>query len=168
MQDYIEANPWLLGLDYAAIRARARGPSGATDFLLERFDGFHDLLELKSPQDPIVRGPAVAAGGPAPPPHEYALSGTVAQALAQALVYRDRLTRYAEAAEELFGLPQTRDPRLLIVVGRVEQLPADRRRVLAELNKSLHRIEVVPYDVLALRATASLDNVESYFTAMHE
>jgi hypothetical protein len=166
MQNFIEANPWLLGLDYAAIRARSRGPSGATDFLLERFDGFHDLLELKSPQDPIVRSPEVAEGGPVPSPHEYALSATVAQALAQAMVYRDRLTRYAEAAEELFGLPHTRDPRLLIVVGRADSLPADRRRVVAELNKSLHRIEVVPYDVLGHRATAVLDNVESYFTAM--
>jgi hypothetical protein len=168
MQNFIEANPWLLGLDYAAIRARSRGPSGATDFLLERFDGFQDLLELKSPQDPIVRSPEVAEGGPVPSPHEYALSATVAQALAQAMVYRDRLTRYAEAAEELFGLPHTRDPRLLIVVGRADSLPADRRRVLAELNKSLHRIEVVPYDVLGQRAAAVLNNVESYFTAMLE
>jgi hypothetical protein len=166
MQNFIEANPWLLGLDYAAIRARSRGPSGATDFLLERFDGFQDLLELKSPQDAIVRSPAVEKGGPIPPPHEYALSATVAQALAQALVYRDRLTRHAEAAEELFGLPHSRDPRLLIVVGRADSLSADRRRVLAELNKSLHRIEVVPYDVLGNRAAAVLNNVETYFAAM--
>jgi hypothetical protein len=166
MQNFIEANPWLLGLDYAAIRARSRGPSGATDFLLERFDGFQDLLELKRPQDPIIRSPEIEEGGPVPAPHEYALSPTVAQALAQAMVYRDRLTRYAEAAEELFGLPHTRDPRLIIVVGRADSLPPDRRRVLVELNKSLHRIEVVPYDVLAHRATAVLDNVESYFTAM--
>jgi hypothetical protein len=34
--------------------------------------------------------------------------------------------------------------------------------VLGELNKSLHRVEVVPYDVLLKRAKALLDNVEKY------
>jgi hypothetical protein len=34
--------------------------------------------------------------------------------------------------------------------------------VLTELNKSLHRVEVVPYDVLGMRASAILDNVERY------
>lgn len=168
MQRFIETNLWLLGLDYAAIRPRSKGPSGATDFLLERFDGFQDLLELKSPQDAIVRAPAIAEGDAVPSPHEYALSPTLAQALAQALVYRDRLTRHADAAQELFGLPHTRDPRLIIVVGRGDRLSADRQRVLAELNRSLHRVEVVPYDVLARRAEAVLNNVDSYFSAASE
>jgi hypothetical protein len=168
MQRFIEASPWLLGLDYAAIRPRASGPSGAMDFLLERFDGFHDLLELKSPQDAIIRAPDIDEGSRVPSPHEYALSATVGQALAQALVYRDRLTRHAGAAMELYGLPQTRDPRLIIVVGRADQLPEHRRRVLAELNKSLHRLEIVPYDVLARRADAALTNVGAYFSAAAE
>jgi hypothetical protein len=38
--------------------------------------------------------------------------------------------------------------------------------VLAELNKSLHRVEVVPYDVLAKRALAVLSNVEKYLLAV--
>jgi hypothetical protein len=168
MQKFIEANPWLLGLDYAAIRPRAPGPSGATDFMLERFDGFHDLLELKSPQDPIVRAPTIEEGARVPSPHEYALSATLTQALAQALVYRDRLTRHADAASELFGLPETRDPRLILVIGRADQLPEHRRRVLTELNKSLHRVEVVPYDVLASRADAVLTNLVTYFSEAAE
>jgi hypothetical protein len=165
MQRFIEQHLWLLGLDYAAIRPRASGPSGAMDFMLKRFDGFHDLLELKSPQDPIVRSPAIEEGAASPPPHEYALSTTLGQALAQALVYRDRLTRHAEAATELFGLEHSRDPRLILVLGRVDDLPPDRRRVLTELNKSLHRVEIVPYDVLSSRATAVLDNIELHFSA---
>ncbi|HEY1775891.1 MAG TPA: Shedu anti-phage system protein SduA domain-containing protein [Solirubrobacteraceae bacterium] len=162
MQKFIEEHPWLLGLDYATVRPRQGGPSGAADFLLDRFDGFQDLLELKSPQDEIIRAPDHEPGTAAPAPHEYALSRTLAQALAQAMVYRDRLTRFADAAEELYGLPHARDPRLIIVLGRVDALPEHRRHVLSELNKSLHRIEVVPYDVLARRAKATLDNVERY------
>lgn len=162
MQQFIEAHMWLLGLDYAVMRPRKTGPSGASDFLLQRYDGFHDLLELKSPQDDIIRAPSVRELEPVPSPHEYALSPALAQALAQAIVYRDRLTRHAAAADELHGLPYARDPRLIIVVGRASSLPEHRRRVLFELNKSLHRMEVVPYDVLALRAKAMLDNVEEH------
>ena len=168
MQKFIENNLWLLGLDYARMRPRKAGPSGATDFLLQRYDGFHDLLELKSPHDQLIVAPNIPEGEGAPPPHDYALSKTLAQALAQAIVYRDRLTRYADAAEELYGLPHARDPRLIIVAGRADSLPDHRKRVLHELNKSLHRIEVIPYDVLALRATAVLDNVEHYLVAAEE
>jgi len=168
MQTFIENNLWLLGLDYAVMRPRRAGPSGVTDFLLERYDGFHDLLELKSPHDELIRAPDLSEGGGVPLPHEYALSRTLAQALAQAIVYRDRLTRHAEAANELCGLPHTRDPRLIIVLGQAEVLPEHRKRVLVELNKSFHRIDVVPYDVLAKRAKAVLDNVELYLVATRE
>jgi hypothetical protein len=165
MQKFIEKNLWLLGLDYAVMRARKLGVSGALDFILQRYDGFHDLLELKSPHDALIKAPDVADGDPIPSPHEYALSTTLAQALAQALVYRDRLTRHAEAAQELYGLAHARDPRLIIVLGKADSLPEHRQRVLLELNKSLHRVEIVPYDVLAKRATAILDNVELYLLA---
>lgn len=58
-----------------------------------------------------------------------------------------------------------RDPRLIIVIGKAGSPPEHRQRVLLELNKSLHRVEIVPYDVLAKRATAVLDNVELYLLA---
>jgi hypothetical protein len=168
MQMFIENNLWLLGLDYARMRPRARGPSGAMDFLLERYDGFHDLLELKSPHDHLIKAPDTAQGDPVPPPHDFALSRTLAQALAQAIVYRDRLTRHSGSAEELYGLPHTRDPRLIIIIGRAEPLPEYRQRVVTELNRSLHRIEIIPYDVLAKRANAILGNVEHYLLAANE
>jgi hypothetical protein len=168
MQKFIENNLWLLGLDYARMRPRKAVPGGTTDFLLDRYDGFHDLLELKSPHDPLIAAPDIAEGEGAPPAHEYALSKDLAQALAQAMVYRDRLTRFPDEAEELFGLSHARDARLIIVAGRADALPEHRRKVLHELNKSLHRIEVIPYDVLARRATAILDNVELYLVAAEE
>jgi hypothetical protein len=163
LQRFIEENPWLLGLDYAHIRPRRQIPRGIVDFILERFDGFHDLLELKSPQDPIITAPE--APELPPPASDYALSPVLAGALAQVHVYRDVLTTDAAAAERLYGLEHTRDPRAIIVIGRAELLPDHRRSVLRELNRSLHRVEIVPYDILARRADAVLDNVERYVLA---
>jgi hypothetical protein len=168
MQEFIESNLWLLGLDYARMIPRQRLLTGTMDFILERYDGFQDLLELKDPQDAIVTVSA-RQGDAAPPPSAYSLSPTLAQALGQVHSYRDRLTRYPDATEDLLGLRHSRDPRLIIVIGRADRLPEHSRRVLTELNKSLHRVEVVPYDVLARRAEAVLTNVEKYLLAVsHE
>jgi len=160
VQRFLEQNLWLLGLDYAAMRHRRPLPRGEMDFILERFDGFHDVLELKSPQDPIITGPAAADMPPSA--SAYSLSPTLAGALAQVHVYRDILTSEEGTIERLYGLQNTRDPRVIIVVGSSERLPDHFRRVLRELNRSLHRVEIVPYDVLGERATAVLDNVNKY------
>jgi hypothetical protein len=76
------------------------------------------------------------------------------------------LTRHADATEDLLGLPLSRDPRLIIVIGRADRLDDQSQRVLGELNKSLRRVEIVPYDVLAKRADAVLGNVEKYLLAV--
>jgi hypothetical protein len=162
MQEFIERNLWLLGLDYAKMIPQQRLLSGAMDFILERFDGFQDVLELKDPQDPIIVVSAHPATGAAPPPSAYSLSPALALALGQVHSYRDRLTRHAEATEDLVGLQLSRDPWLTIVIGRADLLAPHSKRVLSELNKSLHRVEVIPYDVLAKRADAVLTNVEAY------
>lgn len=161
MQRFIERSPWLLGLDYAKIRPRQPIVQGVLDFWLERIDGFHDLLELKSPTDPIIKAPSEKEGGGAPSASAYSLSSDLAKALAQVHVYRARLTDYPEANKQLFGLSDSRDPRLIIVIGTAANLPEYSQRVLKELNKSLHRVEVVPYDVLARRGEAALANLEN-------
>lgn len=168
MQHFIERNLWLLGLDYAHMRPRHPLPRGTMDFILQRFDGFHDLLELKSPQDPVIRAPVATKGEVPPSPSGYSLSPSLAQALAQAHVYRDILSRSEAINEDLYGLPHARDARLIIVIGKAEAMPSDCTRVLREINKSLHHVEIVPYDILSKRANAVLDNVELYLIAADE
>jgi Shedu protein SduA, C-terminal len=167
LQKFIEKNPWLLGLDYVKMRPRRALPRGEMDFILERYDGFHDLLELKKPHDPIIDAPDEVDGMP-PAANKYGLSDDLAQALAQVHVYRDTLTTDPEIADRLYGLQGARDPRLFIVIGQVKALRSHRARVLRELNLSLHRVEIVPYDVLADRANAVLDNVQQYLAASQQ
>lgn len=164
LQACIEEDPWLLGLEYTAIRPRVELPRGAMDFLAERFDGVHDLLELKSPQDQII---SVRAGrGEAPPSaSNHSFSRPLANALAQIHIYRGTLTTGSELMEEQYGLHQTKDPRAVVVIGRASKLTAFERGILRELNKSLHRVEIVPYDLIGQRASVILDNVERYLGA---
>ena len=52
------------------------------------------------------------------------------------------------------------------MIGRAP--PPHRADVMRELNKSLHRVEVVPYDALAERGETVLDNVARYLLAAGE
>lgn len=159
-QRMIEDYPWLIGLDYVEVRHRQEIPRGQLDFIIKRYDGFYDLIELKDPQDPIVAINSKAATPPSP--SDYSLSPVLAQALAQAHAYRDTLTSHEEAMSRLYGLEWTRNPRLIIVIGRLSIMSEAQRRILEQMNLSLHRVEIVPYDLLAERAELFISNVERY------
>ncbi|WP_405066903.1 DUF4263 domain-containing protein [Kribbella sp. NBC_01510] len=168
MQKFLADNPLIFGLEYVTIRPQTRGPSGSMDFILERIDGYNDLVELKSPGDAIIKVSSRANETGSPSPHNYSLSSGLSQAVAQAMAYRDRLTRFADVAIELHGISNPRDPRLLIVLGRFDRLSPDVQFVLHELNRSLVRAQILPYDLLARRARAILGNVRSYLVAAKE
>jgi hypothetical protein len=164
IQEFLELHPWLLGLDYAQVRARLMIPRGKVDFLLERIDGYHDLLELKGPGDAIFEVQVRAA---LPSPSAYRLSRPLSLALAQIHAYRHAL-QYEEVVEKLYGLQHSRDPRSIILIGRASELSEGEERLLREFNRSLHRVEIVPFDVLADRARANLANVERYLLAAED
>jgi len=164
MQAFLTQHPLLFGLEYASISPQVRGPSGSMDFILERFDGYNDLVELKGPADKIIRSPKRKAGKGVPSPHKYSLSKPLAQALAQAMAYRDRLTRHPQAAEELYGIENPRNPVVLVILGCVGDLEDHQKLVLEELNRSLHRVQVLPYDVLALRTRAALEHIAEFLS----
>jgi len=65
-------------------------------------------------------------------------------------------------------LPQTREPRITILIGRRSELSNHQQRFLRELNRSLHHVEIMPLDVLARRARVTLDNVERYLLVADE
>ena len=163
LQSYIQEHPWLLGLDYIRVRSRHQVPRGALDFILERYDGYHDLLELKEPHDPIVNAPDSREGVP-PSASLYAISPALAQALAQIHVYEDVLTEDSQTVEKLFGIARSQRPRLMIIIGQAKSLPDHRARVLRRLNLSFHRVEIIPYDVIGRRAEVLLANVERYLS----
>jgi hypothetical protein len=161
LHDYLKSNPWLLGMDYVKVRQKVSVPRGELDFVVDRYDGFFDVLELKGSQDDIVSAPD-GIGGVPPPPSEYRLSRGLGAALAQVHFYREVLVASHDVTTDFYGLSPTRSPRFIIVIGRVENLSQGRRMVLEQLNQTLHRVEVIPYDLVARRAKALITNLRSY------
>lgn len=159
-QRFITNRPHLLGLEYARVRSKVKTPRGEMDFLVERHDGYHDLLELKTPDDPIIKCTSDDSVVPATA-SKYSLGPALVNALAQVQVYQRQLTSSENSMDEDYGISSTRHPRVTIVVGREHRLSQTKRRILRQLNRNLHRIEVMPYDVLAQRAKVQLDNLEA-------
>lgn len=164
LQQFIQDHPWMIGLDYVAVRPRFAIPRGQLDFILERYDGFHDVLELKSPHDPIITSSEVGRTSSPASPSRYALSAALGSALAQVHAYREMLTTHDRTLEEAYGLSRSRNPRLVIVIGRASSLTDSRKRVLEQLNLSLGRVEIMPYDLVGERAKGWLSNLQHYLS----
>lgn len=159
VQNFLENNPWIVGLPYVSARARVEIPRGELDFVLDRFDGFFDIVELKGPSDIIVSERQGAAASRPPSASAYSLGPALAKALAQAHHYRSILD-HARNLSDQYGLLDTRQPWILILLGRSDTLSDTGREILRELNLSLHRVEVIPYDILGRRTEGFLANVE--------
>ncbi len=155
---FLQETPWLLGMDYVRVRSKVNIPRGELDFVLDRFDGYFDVLELKGPADPIVIAPEVQDGVP-PPASTYRLGPSLAAALAQIHFYRDALSGSPQHLSSLYGLNLARSPRFIIVIGRDHDLQPHQRTVLEQLNQTLHRVEILPYDLVAKRAQTWLNTL---------
>jgi hypothetical protein len=160
VQKFLEVNPWIVGLPYISARGRVEIPRGILDFVLDRFDGFFDVIELKGPQDPIVLEPAASDLARPHSASSYSLGPALAKTLAQAHHYRTLLDQSGGLGAQ-YGLADTRQPKVLILLGRTETLSESSKEILRQLNLSLHRVEVIPYDILGLRTSGLLTNVES-------
>ena len=91
-----------------------------------------------------------------------AIVSALANALGQVHVYRHILATAPDLLRHHYGLRDSRDPRFIIVIGRVSTMTEECRTALHQLNLSLHRVEVMPYDVLGRRADGWLSNIEKY------
>ena len=156
--EYIIENPWLLGLDYVKARHEIQISRGRVDFLLEKYDGSHDLMELKSPNHRIII--SSSEGVTASSPTQYRLSPELSNAIAQINRYLFLLDRDCSYLSGEFGIKNAKHPKAYILIGKSSDCSPSELETLQQLNKSLHRIEVIPFDWLILKCDAMLSYLE--------
>lgn len=156
--EYIIENPWLLGLDYVNARHEIQISRGRVDFLLEKYDGCHDLMELKSPNHRIILSSdeRVAASSPT----QYRLSPELSNAIAQINRYLFVLDRDSQYLSGELGIENAKHPKAYILIGKSSDCSPSELETLQQLNKSLHRIEIIPFDDLVLKCDAMLSYLE--------
>lgn len=156
--EFIIEHPWLLGSDYIATRHEQPISRGRVDCFLEKFDGHHDLMELKSPNHRIVMSNSEDAT--ASSPTQFRLSPELSNAIAQVNRYLFILDRDNQFLANEYGIQNAKHPKAFILIGKNSDCSQSETEVLQQLNKSLHRIEVLPFDTLILKCDAMLRYLE--------
>jgi len=139
-QKFFEKNAWLLGLEY--IRAKPQEQAGSEDipdFLMERFDGYCDIIELKRPSHPLF----IEEGG------KSKQSKELKNAISEVMDYIDYYSE--QYSYELVHHDQNvYKPVAKIIIG--SSLSDDHKKKLRQHNSYLHRIVILTYDEVAQSA----------------
>lgn len=154
IHQFIIDNPWLLGADY--VRARHEQPlsRGRLDLVLERYDGHHDIVELKSPNHRVIL--SASEGDTASSPTQFRLSPELSNAIAQVSRYLHVLERDNQFLPDEYGIQNARHPKAFILIGKTQDFSHPELETLQQMNRSLHGIEILTFDALVLKCDAML------------
>ncbi len=146
-------NTWILGLEYIAVNRHSKaGTTGFPDFVPQRFDGFHDVIEFKKPSEPLFQ----LIGG------HFRQSTPLKNGLSQLMDYLELFDRNPKGTDELQAPPDKYRPNGLLIIGELRNTPSPPklREALRKHNSFLQRIEIVTYDQLIDQATNVLKQME--------
>jgi hypothetical protein len=145
IHEFIEtaAPRWLFGLEYADIESEVYFPPGKKEFrfdlMLKRFDGFKDLVELKSPNARLFRKATE---------RRSRLTSPLAEALGQVVAYLNACDLYQRT--DLFR------PKAFIVIGNKNTDDEKQRRLL---QSHLTQVEILTYSSLIERGESLLQHL---------
>jgi hypothetical protein len=148
VHNFIEAkNPfWLFGLEYLGFDSKVGFPPKKPvfwfDLMLHRMDGFHDLVELKGPNERLFDRRTS---------RRAKLNTKLSEALGQVIAYLEACDRTRKAG--LFK------PKALIVIGTKKTDDPRQRRLLAS---HLANVEVLTYSQLVQRGDQLLGHLEGW------
>jgi len=146
VHDFLEREKayWVFGLEYVDLESKVSFPPDIGDFefdlMLRRVDNFHDLVELKGPEERLFD---------ARTKKRAKLNRALGEALMQVIVYLDACAR--SSFKEILK------PKAIIVIGKGESDDIVQRRLL---QSHLAGMEILTYDDLVARGTMLLDHLE--------
>ncbi len=157
-QDYLKENFWMFGVEYISVKSKPKSDvNREPDLLLQRADGFNDVVELENPTDNLFIERS----------NRREQSKELKESLAQTMDYLDD---YARRYPDVYYQDEidTYKPKGIIVIGRSgeknsEKTPKqvrDLKRSKRQLNSYLHGIEIWTYDDLMLNAERVIELLE--------
>ena len=151
LERWIKENDWVFGVEYIKrLDATRIGLHSDADLLVESLDGFADLIELKKASTTKLFIEDKSHPGVRYP------SAELSQVIGQTIFYLHTMNeaRYLLKASDGINVLK---PRAKIVIGRSSLLSEAERETLRRLNDTLHGIEVLTFDEIALRAKTIVD-----------
>lgn len=153
-QRWFQANSWVLGSEFVRILdERTIDTENISDFLMEAYDGFLDVVEIKRPGGGLrFWASSTDHGNPVP-------SQDLVKAITQASRYIFEVEREANSVKFLNKVDGVRTvkPRCILIFGRSHDWNADQAEAYRILNAGFHNLTIMTYDHVLARAQRILD-----------
>lgn len=146
-QKFLEKNSWFFGEEY--IKAYPQKRAGAElieDFLLETYDGFHDVVEIKRPAHKIFVGRE----------NKLKPSAKCMEGVSRIMDYLDYYERNVQ--EEFWKTKkEIYKPKGIVVIGKNQDL---HKRKLRQFNSYMSSIEICTYDDLLIKGAKLIELID--------
>ncbi|MGD9735204.1 MAG: Shedu immune nuclease family protein [Solirubrobacterales bacterium] len=148
-QDWFENNDWVLGTEF--IRVLGERPidvKNVADFLMQAYDGFLDVVEIKRPEGKLKFWADGLDHG------NYVPHSDLIKAVTQASSYLLEVEREADSVKffERLGAIKAIKPRCVLIYGRSHKWNTPQREAYRVLNAGYHSLSIMTYDHVLERA----------------
>lgn len=153
-QEWLSKNNWVLGTDCVRILdEREIDTANITDYLIQAYDGFLDIVEIKRPNGSLKFWMETLDHG------NYVPSSDLTKAITQATKYIYEVEREANSIKflEKVGNVKTIKPRCVLIFGRSNDWNTDQKEAFRILNSSYHNLAIMTYDHVLRRAEKILN-----------
>ena len=157
IQLWLYEHPWVFGPNYVeGSKEEINSKGDRIDFLLQRYDTYYDVIELKLPSCPLFVGEKEDV-----PEQDisrkYNMSADLKNAISQVIGYLETYEIDKANIKWKKGIT-IHKPKGIIVIGRTEE---ETRRALKSLNSYLHDIEILTYDDIVEIANNFISLIEA-------
>ena len=148
-QKWFEENSWVLGSEFVRVLdERYIDTQHISDFLMQAYDGFLDVVEIKRPDGNLQFWAGTTDHGNLVPAID------LIKAITQASRYIFEIEREADSVKFLDRVDQVRTikPRGILIFGRSDEWGNDEREAYRILNSNYLNLSVMTYDHVLERA----------------
>ena len=148
-QAWFKGNSWVLGTDFVRVLdEREVDTDNIVDYLMQAYDGFLDVVELKRPEGDLKYWRESLDHG------NYIPSTSLVKAVTQASKYIYEVEREANSVKFLERVDnvKTIKPRCLLIFGRSEDWNDEQKEAYRILNSQYHNLTILTYDQVLDRA----------------
>ncbi len=153
-QEWLENNNWVLGSEFVRILdERDIDTSNISDYLMQAYDGFLDIIEIKRPNGSLNFWATCTDH------NNYVPSADLTKAITQATKYIYEVEREANSVKFLEKVDnvKTIKPRCILIFGRSNDWNNKQKEAFRILNSSYHNLTIMTYDHVLLRAKRILN-----------
>jgi len=152
-QRFFEQHNWILGSDFVRVLdEREIDVDHIADYLMQAYDGFLDLIEIKRPEGSMQFWASSLDHG------HYVPHSDLIKAITQAQRYIYEVEREANSLKTLERLDGVKavKPRCTLIFGRSRDWTAEQTEAYRIINAGLHSLSILTYDHVLERARRML------------